>query len=279
MPKPRSAPTAAVVALMAVLSQACAHRAPAAPRPPPRQFVNQLTVNDHPLTLHLARGTSPTLPLLVYATGDGGWRRKDLALYHKLVAWGYPVVGFSASEYVKHLSGDEETTTPGRLANDYAAIVNVARQELALPEATKVVVVGVSRGAGLAVVAAGQRALRDQLGGVVAIALTKEEEHVRWFRRTPGVARRNRVRVMLDLYEYLPVLGTIPISVIQSTHDNYLPSQAARALFGEETDRRQFHEIESRNHSFSDARARLYETLHRSLDWLTALISKNVTTP
>jgi hypothetical protein len=129
------------------------------------------------------------------------------------------------------------------------------------------------------VVAAGQRALRDQLAGVVAIALTKEEEFVRWYRRLPGGQRRERVPVMLDLYEYLPVLGEVPISVIQSTRDNYLPAEDARALFGDDTERRQFHEIEARNHSFGGARDAMYETLHRSLDWLNTLTPRTVTTP
>jgi pimeloyl-ACP methyl ester carboxylesterase len=253
------------------------HGAAARPGAPP-PFNQVLILNGHGLTLHLAGAAASSLPLLVFATGDGGWRGKDLEIFQKLVAWGYPAVGFSAPEYIKYLRGDEETTTPPRLANDYAAIVDAARAALKLPAATRVVIVGVSRGAGLAVVAAGQRALRNQLAGVVAIALTKEEEHVRWFRLTQGMPR-DRVRVMLDIYEYLPRLGPVPISVIQSTHDNYLPAEAARALFGADTNRRRFHAIEARNHSFSGARDTLYETLQGSLDWLNQLLSEAVATP
>ena len=86
---------------------------------------------------------------------------------------------------------------------------------------------------------------------------------------------------MLDIYEYLPRLGAVPISVIQSTHDSYLPADAARALFGADTDRRQFHAVEARNHSFSRrARPLLYETLHASLAGSTAgRRAESVTTP
>lgn len=277
MPGRRSAHTLATLVLIAVLTAACVQRVPAARPIPQQELTEQLVLNEHALTLHLVRGGSAGLPLLVYATGDGGWRGKDREIFRTLVAWGYPVAGFSAPEYVKHLGGEKETTTPRRLADDYASIIDAARRRLELPASTRFVMVGVSRGAGLAVVAAGQRALRNELGGVVAIGLTQEEEHVRWFRRVPDAALRTRV--MLDLYEYLPTLGPVPISVIQSTRDNYLPSQAAHALFGPDTERRRFNEIESRNHSFSDARPALYDALHRSLDWLNVLMGGNATTP
>jgi hypothetical protein len=265
--------------LLAWLTSSCVHTVVPASQTEPPPFNRPVTLNGHALILHLSPGRARTTPLLVFTTGDGGWRGTDLAVFRKLVAWGYPSVGFSAPDYVKYLRGENATTTPFRLAHDYEVIIEAARLALELPASTPVVMVGVSRGAGLAVVAAGQRTLRDQLGGVIAIALTKEEEHVRWFRRAPDVPPGSRVRVMLDIYEYLPRLGSVPISVIQSTHDNYLPADAARSLFGADTERRQFHAVEARNHSFSGARDTLYETLQGSLAWLNQLPSGAVATP
>ena len=179
---------------------------------------------------------------------------------------------------MKHLKGDAETTTPARLARDYTAVIDLAKEALMLPPSTRVILVGVSRGAGLSVVAAGQRALQGSLEGVVAtdqvcdsptvrtlrFILIDEEEHVRWLRRP-------RTSSQLEIYEYLPRLGSLPIAVIQSTHDNYLPAERARTLFGADTERRQFHAIEARNHSFAGARAPLYEAIRASLIWMTNL--------
>src|SRR6185436_9226386 len=142
--------------------------------------------------------------------------------------------------------------------------IAAAKQALLLPDSTHVILVGVSRGAGLSVVAAGQRALQPSLDGVLVMGLTKEEEHVRWFRR--------RIYAELQTYDYLPRLGSLPLAVIQSTHDNYLPADAARTLFGGDTDRRRFHAIEARNHSFAGARALLYDTVRTSLVWMTSLV-------
>ncbi len=206
-------------------------------------------------------------PLLVYATGDGGMHRKDLDLYRHLVALGDPIVGFDARDYVTHLGTAAETTTPERLADDYARIIQSARQVLGLDAGRAVILVGVSRGAGLAVVAAGR--LHHSVSGVVAIALTKEEEYVRWSRRLSRPHETARP-VMVEVYEYLGQLADLPIAVVQSTHDHYLPAAKARELFGPDTPYRWMQAIEARNHNFSDARSEMYVATESALLWVTA---------
>ena len=251
-----------------LLAEGCVLRVPSS-QPALLEVTRAVTLNGFPVTLHLVRPVSMAVqnrPLLIYATGDGGWRGKDKDLFHHLSTFGYALAGFSAPEYIKHLQGDQETTTPALLARDYAVIIDTARSELNLEASTPVILVGVSRGAGLSVVAAGQPEIRPMLEGVVVMALTKEEEHVRW--------RRRRQWTELETYDYLPRLADLPVSVIQSTRDNYLPADQARTLFGADTDRRQFHAIDARNHSFAGARELLYETLRSSLDWVV-----RITTP
>jgi pimeloyl-ACP methyl ester carboxylesterase len=261
--------------IAAALAAGCVQRVPPAVPGAPVEFDRALALNGHQLILHLARPAGTGVRrLLMYATGDGGWRGKDLDTYRKLVSWNYPTVGFSSPDYLNHLPHGSETTTPTRLARDFGAIIHFAKASLMLSAETPVILVGVSRGAGLAVVAAGQGALRGELGGVVAVALTKEEEHVRRLRRILGNPAQSRARtpVMIETYEYLPLLGAEPVSVIQSTHDSYLPADAARVLFGPDTERRQFHAIEARDHSFGDARAAMYDAIHASLVWIDGLI-------
>jgi fermentation-respiration switch protein FrsA (DUF1100 family) len=137
--------------------------------------------------------------------------------------------------------------------------VDAARASLQMPFSSPVVLVGVSRGADLAVVAAGESGLQSELAGVVAMGLTREEEYVH---------RRRGPTVAFDLYGSLPRLGDIPLSVIQSTRDNYLPADDARMLFGEDTPRRTLHPIDAKNHSFAGARPALYSTLRTSLAWV-----------
>ena len=269
----RSALAAAALAL-----SACGmHREPVV-RPPGVQTVRSLALNGHTLRVHIAdtRQAREARPLLVYATGDRGWAGKDLDVYRHLVAWGYPVAGFDAHDYVKHL-GPTASTTPGRVAADYGAIIAAARNALGLRDTDPVVLVGVSRGADLSVVAAGARPLRTRLSGVIAVALTREEEYVKWFGRRLRRAEARQARndagempQMVQLYDYLPLLRELPITVIQSTRDNYLPAAQARALFGPDTAVRNFIAIDARNHSFAGARERLYDAMHGALERLSA---------
>jgi len=256
--------------------------------PPGVQSVRTIVLNGHRLRVHVADTRQPSSvirPLIVYATGDRGWAGKDLDVYRHLVAWGYPVAGFDAHDYVNHL-GRSESTTPGRLANDYGAIISTAREALGLPDDRPVVLVGVSRGADLSVVAAGRPPLRESLSGVVAVALTREEEYVKWFGRrlrrraapAPAAAQAPssgavpapaRVPAMVQLYDYLPLLRELPLTVIQSTRDNYLPASEARVLFGPDTPVRRLIPIDARNHSFAGSREDLYQAMHAALERLT----------
>ncbi|HTM24290.1 MAG TPA: AcvB/VirJ family lysyl-phosphatidylglycerol hydrolase [Vicinamibacterales bacterium] len=264
----------ATIALAALAVSGCAPRVhlPDGSVAPERTIV----LNDHPLTLHFANEHArASMPLLVYATGDGGWHRKDLDAFHHLILMGYPIVGFDAHDYVTHLGRTTETT-PGRLAADYARIIRAARNALHLTADRPVVLVGVSRGAGLSVIAAGQRELRPSIAGVLAVALTREEEYVTWLRRFRVRGARPSTppkREMVETYDYLRLLGDMPVAVIQSTHDNYLPAAEARGLFGPDTPRRRFEPIESRNHSFSDARDTLYAEMEASLEWIDERLS------
>jgi dienelactone hydrolase len=242
----------------------------------PVEFVRSLTLYDHPLDLHLARPAQlqPGTPLLFYATGDGGWRGKDVETYRRLIQWGYPAAGFSAPSYLNHLGFVSGTTTPVRLARDYQRMIEFAKQTLNLPDSTRTVLVGVSRGAGLAVVAAGRPELNVELAGVLAVALTKEEEYVRHYKVVRGRSPSDmptRELVEFQTYEYLDRLRDLPLVVIQSTGDDYLPAAAARKLFGPDTALRRLVPIDARDHSFDGARGALYAQMADALTWMSKM--------
>ena len=252
---------AALTPLLALGLSACATLAPgAAPRP--LTSVTAVQLHEHWLTLHVTvpQPQAPAI-LLVYATGDAGWWGKDRDLYNHLSRWGYAAVGFSAREYVHHLG--KNTLRPQEVAADYDSIIRAAESSLRLPASTRAVLVGKSRGAGLAVAAAGPSTLKPRLAGVLAVGLTAEEEYVRRRRRA-----RPRQLVMLETYSYLEQVGHVPVAVIQSTRDNYIPADRARRLFGPDTPLRELVAIDAEDHNFGGAVERLYIEMERSLRWL-----------
>ncbi len=255
-------------AILLVFLAGCSCHVPLPTGTSPLQMQGWVTTYRRPLELHLSKPKDPSGKdiLIVYATGDGGWRGLDKKIFGWISTWGYPVVGFSSRNYLKNLEYIRDTTTPRRLVRDFEQVIWAAEQKFEMQPSTPVVLVGLSRGAGLAVVAAGQGGLDSNLAGVIAIALTKEEEHVIYRprrRRQPNQPRREIVKI--QTYQYLPRINTVPVVVIQSTHDGYLPAGAARALFGPDTEMKKLIAIDARNHSFRGGCPNLYVETQNAL--------------
>jgi dienelactone hydrolase len=254
---------AAILPLAAALS-ACATHVPRPGSPGWIQSETSVLLHGHALKLHLSNPIAPADgPLLVYATGDAGWFWKDRELFDRITAFGYPAVGFSSREYLRNLGRGIDVIRSGAVAADYAAVIQTALQALGLWPGTRVVLVGKSRGAGLAIAAATETSMRGRLQGVVAVGLTREEEYVHsrfW--------RRSQKTEMLDTYAALADLPRLPVAVIQSTHDDYVPAAQARELMGGDTADRHLKSVESRDHNFGGARDILYETVQRELQWI-----------
>jgi hypothetical protein len=262
----------AVLAAALAISTACAHAVPPFdPDAPLRIEVGTAFDSHFLLELHMSRpcAIDAAHPLIVFATGDGGWRGGDRTAFERMARWGYPMVGFSSPSYLRHVAVPVRETTPGDVARDFAWIITIAKTRMSLDESTPTILVGVSRGAGLTVAAAGEPALQASLAGVVAVALTREEEYVHRLKRRRKTPEKPPEMVMIDNYEYLPRLRSLPLSIIQSVHDGYLPAEEARRLLGPDSELRQLHPIAAKNHDFSDAREPLYLELQTALEWVS----------
>jgi hypothetical protein len=255
-----------------VLLSGCADRVTVVGMPGRAVLTDSVNLYGHPLELRMSRPVGPDPGILVvFATGDGGWHSLDEALYRWITESDVATVGFSSKNYLKNLGyvSTTDTTTPKRLMLDFQPVIAAAKRRMGLPESTRVVLAGMSRGAGLVVVAAGEREFQPSLAGVIAVALTREEEHVVRARQhgNPG-DRHPRQLVKIKTYEYLHRLRTIPVAVIQSTNDGYLPAAAARELFGPDTEWRRFQAVEAHNHTFGGGWELLQRNVRDSLRWV-----------
>src|SRR5262245_38236550 len=118
------------------------------------QSTTQVRIRQSSLTVHLAASEPPgARPLVVYATGDGGWPG-DERLFDRMMPWGMPMAGFSSVDYIESIDTPNRMIEPAALANDLQVIIDSVIQALRLPKDHPVVLIGFSRGAGLAVAAA-----------------------------------------------------------------------------------------------------------------------------
>ena len=232
-----------------------------------------LQLYGRPLQIHCAcpPGGPSKGVLVLYSTGDGGWKGLDRELVTRIVAWGYPVGGFDSGRYLKDLGYSAHPTTPEQMGRDFDQILAFTLRVLGLPPETPVILAGWSRGAGLSVVAAGQPGTQRRLAGVIGVALTEAEENVVHHKVHKGAAPGDvprRELVELDTYEYLPRLGALPVAILQSTNDGYVPAEDARRRLGPDTSCRRLFAIESSGHGFGGGREILYQRLKESLAWI-----------
>ena len=227
------------------------------------------------------------MPLVLYASGDGGWFGAAVDMFHTIAAGGYPTVGLSSKALMKLAEPRNERLHPGTLTADYLAILAQARTALGLRDATPVILTGWSRGASFAVIVAAQSAARPLVRGVVAIGMTHGEnlrvdddaddgaeaeeaagasvDETGDDRAIPPLRRGE-----FDIYAVLRGLRPLRSAVIQATRDNYLPAARARRLFGDDTATRRLFAVDARNHRFSGGRDAFHRALRDALRWTAA---------
>jgi len=149
----------------------------------------------------------------------------------------------------------ETDATPARLAADYLTLIDAACARLRLPADVPVILTGLSRGAGLAVVAATQPELVRRVSGVLLMGLTADERNVR-----PTAAP-------------FSLLGRIdlPLALLQSTKDHHVPAEEARRLLGPDAARRRLVAIDADSHTFGGHRDELFRQVEASLEWISRI--------
>jgi hypothetical protein len=251
---------------------ACSARLP----PQPTVFTQsreQLVDGDRSLHLELVKPVGSKHPgiLILFATGDGGWGGVSKDAFRHMAEDGFAVAAFDSREALQSVKRTGGKVSLERAGERMASIIDEARQRLALPASTRVILTGNSRGAGLVAFGAGEPRLQRDVKGAIAIALTREGDYV----RAPGIAERSSSLQVddegrLQTYPALGRLGSIKIAVIQSTGDSYVTADEARTLLGPDTTTRRLYVVQARNHGFAGGRDELLADLDHALDWITA---------
>jgi hypothetical protein len=222
--------------------------------------------------LVLVKPVAPTMPptLVVFASGDGGLRGVSMSvLQHLADRGGCYVAGYNARDPMTEIGSSGGRVPYARAVARIGWITRQAKEKLGLPPATPVIVTGVSRGANMVVLAAGDKTLQTEIVGAVALALTREMDYVEI---PEGAERLRGVKVdderRVQTYPAIQRVGAIRLAVIQSTNDSYVPSAESRRLLGPDTPTRRLYEVKSSGHSFGGGEAEMLQALDDALDWI-----------
>jgi hypothetical protein len=237
----------------------------------------QVVLHGKTLDLHLARpaALSPGAPLVLYASGDGGWFGAAVDMWRQMGKAGYATAGFSARAFLKIERPRGSVMNPAQIALEYRTIVNDARRALGLDADAPVILTGWSRGAAFSVLIGTEPPFKDDILGVVAIGLAEDEDlqvNGAEDETDDGPAPVKGQKLPFDNYAHIAQL-THPCAVIQATHDNYFPAADARQRFGPDTPERRLYAIDAKNHRFSGATTSFHQALVDALRWIAPIAS------
>jgi uncharacterized protein len=229
-----------------------------------RSVRESIVIRGRPQVLHLygARGRTP----IIVSSGDGGWTHLAPHVAEVLSSGGYFVVGIDVKAYLESFTG-QATLRREDVATDYNAIVTFA----AKGATGKPILIGVSEGAGLSVLAGGDSQLKANLGGVIALGLPEQNELAwRWTDSVIYLTHRPPNEPSFSASDIIDRVSPLPLVAIHSTHDEFVPVDQVRQIFNRAAEPKRLWVIEAADHRFSDNLGELDRRLFDAIDWIKA---------
>jgi dienelactone hydrolase len=265
----RSVSSARQIGACALLALAVANAASAAA---PRKARSAIRGVPQEYYVYDSQVRKPDAPAVIVVSGDGGWHGFIAEVAEYLADHGYPAVGVDAKEYLESLS-KPRALEPSQVSGDFAALARFVKERTG---AKLLVLIGWSEGAGLAVLGGLDPAVRVDLRGVVAIGLPELNELAwRWSDSVIYVTHKVPNEPTFNSKDYVGCLAPIPLMVIQSTHDEFVPLETARDIFTRARDPKQISFIDSENHRFEGQHPAFWQALDRALAWFESVAAKS----
>ena len=210
-----------------------------------------------------ATGTSLHHKIL-FAPGDGGHRGFAITIAEQLSASGYDVYALDTRHYLASFTGKTHLT-PAEVMTDFHALA----EKIGRKADERITLAGWSTGAGLMVLAAADENKTDY-DGLMAISLGKTnilgwralDNFAAWFGKTPH-------EPTFQSEDYVSKIAPLPVFVIQSSRDEFIPQEDAEYVFVRTKRPKRFRLIHAHSHSFAGNREEFFAVLQHGLQWLT----------
>jgi len=225
-----------------------------------------VTVRGQPLAVRFYG--SPTGQPVVLTSGDGGWIHLAPHVAALLAERGYFVVGIDSREYLAAFTSGRQVVNPADEPGDFRAFIALAARNTG----EKPLLVGISEGAGLSVLAAADPAIRAAIGGVVVLGLPDLNE-LGWHWRdaiiyvTKGIPNEPTFSAAGVIDRVAPV----PLAALHSSGDEFVPVSDIRRMMDRAREPKKLWVISASNHRFSGNEPGFDRTLNEALEWIRSL--------
>jgi len=221
--------------------------------------VEVVSIRGVPQSLHVY-GTGDRVAIVT--SGDGGWTHLGPEVAEILAAQGYRVLGFDAKTYLASFTSRSELLRAEDVPRDYGALVDHA-------VAARVLLVGVSEGAGLSVLAASDPALHPRLAGVVALGLPDRNE-LAWRLRDALIylTKKTPDEPTFSARDVVARVAPVPLAAIHSRRDEFVSVPEVEGIMGAAREPKRLWLIDAADHRFSDGRVPLQQALAEAVTWI-----------
>lgn len=227
------------------------------------QTPDTITVRGHRIPVYLY-GPRTGTPVVV-SSGDGGWIHLGPHVAEVLAAQGWFVVGVDVKAYLSSFTSGSTTLTPTDEPRDYAAIADYA----AGGRGVKPVLVGVSEGAGLSVLAATDPDTKSRIAGVVGLGLPDINElGWRWKDAVIYVTHGMPNEPTFSTASVVAKMAPVPLAAIHSTQDEYVPLAEATRVVDRASPPKRLWVVTAADHRFSNNLPEFDRRLIEALAWV-----------
>jgi pimeloyl-ACP methyl ester carboxylesterase len=216
---------------------------------------------DQLLRIYGTRGGDP----IIVSSGDGGWIHLGPAAAEFLATKGFFVVGFDVRAYLAGFTSGNATLRAEEAPSDYRALAEFASRG----SGKKPILVGVSAGAGLSVLAAADPRAKTAFAGVVAVGLpARTELGWRWRDYVIYVTHAVPDEPTFSAAELVGKVAPLPFAAIHSTHDEFFSLGDVETLLRAAPPPSRLWIVAASDHRFSDNLAEFDRRLAEAIDWI-----------
>ena len=228
------------------------------------QRTDLVPVRGHVQSVHLY-GVTNARPVIV-SSGDGGWIHLGPHVAQLLAAHGCFVVGFDVQAYLTSFTTVSTTLQAADEPPDLKTISDYANQY----SLSKPILIGISEGAGLSVLAAADSITQRSIAGVIGIGLPDRNE-LGWRWRDSLIYLTHGIpnEPTFSAASFIGKVSPLPLALVHSTHDEFAPLADAQRMIGLGGDPKRLWVVDASDHRFSDNLSDFDQSLLAALAWVT----------
>ena len=227
------------------------------------QTTQTVSLRGHLQTLRVY-GT-PGHPPVIVSSGDGGWMHLAPHVASFLASQGYFVIGLDARGYLESFTARGTALDPADAPEDFRSLAAVA----SAGTGRKPVLIGVSEGAGLSLLAATNPQTRQAVAGVVALGLPDVNElGWRWKDALCYLTHATPAEPTFSTAAIASQVTPAPLAAIHATHDEFVPLPEVQRILAAARDPKRLWIVRAADHRFSDNLTEFDTRLLEALAWV-----------